>query len=82
MRTAGALGLVLATVLGLLALTQFAVIQTSLEAVTTGALNTYVGTFQFFGVLLVVLIAVTSLASVPQEDLDAFAGKTNQELPN
>ena len=64
MRTAGALGLVLAVVFGLLALTQFATIQSNLEAVTTGALNTYVGTFQFFGVLLVVLIAVASLASV------------------
>ncbi len=64
MRTAGALGLILATVFGLLALTQFGDIQTSLEAVTTGSLNTYIGTFQFFGVLLAVLIAVTSLASV------------------
>ena len=52
MRTAGALGLVLAAVFVLLALTQFAAIQSSLEAVTTGSLNTYIGTFQFFGVLL------------------------------
>ncbi len=64
MRSAGTLGLILATVIGLLSLTQFASIQTALQGVTTGPLNTYVGTFQFFGVLLVVLIAITGLASV------------------
>ena len=64
MRTAGALGLIMAVVFGLLALTQFADIQTSLETVTMGSLNTYIRTFQSFGVLLAVLIAVACLASV------------------
>jgi len=64
MRSVGVMGLVLASVLGLLALTQFAAIQSSLEALTSGPLQTYLGTFQFFGILLVILIAVTGLASV------------------
>ncbi len=64
MRPAATLGLVLATVVGLLSLTQLAQVQSSLQALTTGSLNTYVGTMQFFGVLLVVLIALTGLASV------------------
>jgi len=64
MRTAGTLGLVLASVLGLLALTQFAAIQSSLVSLTSGPLQTYLGTFQFFGVLLVVLIVFGVLASV------------------
>jgi len=57
----GALGLVLAVVLGLLSLTQFGAIQSTLQGLTTGALNTYLGTLQFFWVLLVVLLALTGL---------------------
>ena len=59
MRSAvGALGLLLATVFGLLSLTQFSAIESSLEALTSGTLTTYISNFQFFGVLLVVLIAL------------------------
>ena len=54
----------MAIVVGLLPLTQFAAIQSSLQALTAGALNTYLGSSQFFGVLLVVLMAVGGLASV------------------
>jgi len=64
MRSAAALGLVMAIVVGLLSLTQFASIQSALQGLTTGALNTYLGSFQFIGVLLVVLIALGGLASV------------------
>ncbi len=64
MRSAAALGLVMAIVVGLLSLTQLGSIQGSLQGLTTGALNTYLGTLQFFGVLLVVLIALGGLASV------------------
>ncbi len=64
MRSAATLGLVLAVVVGLLALTQFASIQGSLQGLTTGPLNTYLGTLQFFWVMLVVLIALGGLASV------------------
>ncbi len=64
MRSAATLGLLLAIVVGLLSLTQFGSIQSALQGLTAGPLNTYLGTMQFVWILLVVLIAVGGLASV------------------
>ena len=63
MRLVGSLlGLVLATVLGLLALSQFGVIQSSLEGLTTGPLRLFLGNLQFIFLLLSVLVVVFLLA--------------------
>ncbi len=63
MRLAGFVGLLFALVIGVLSISEFATLQTSLEALTSGPLSVFIGKFTWLIILAVLLIALALFAS-------------------